>query len=118
MLGPGFSLACPALVIQLYWPLRGPFGSRPVYQVASVDHFLNRLLSGTNWPLPEMIHDHPFIHTHIHIQRQRDRETEIDRDRQRDRYRHRDRQRQRERSQRAVSTMSTRYHGPQCVVRK
>ena len=92
MLGPGFSLACPALVIQLYWPLGGPFGSRPVYQVTSVDHSLNRLLSGTNWPLPEMSCDYPLTHRHTHThththtetgEREREREREEREERER-----------------------------------
>ena len=93
MLGPGFSLACPALVIQLYWPLGGPFGSRPVYQVTSVDHSLNRLLSGTNWPLPEMSCDYPLTHRHTHTH------THTHRDR-RERERERERRERREREER------------------
>ena len=103
MLGPGFSLACPALVIQLYWPLGGPFGSRPVYQVTSVDHSLNRLLSGTNWPLPEMSCDYPLTHrhthTHTHTQRQ-EREREREREEREERERgERDRREREEREE-------------------
>lgn len=73
MLGPGFSLACPALVIQLYWPLRGHFGSRPVYQVAPVSHFLHRLLSGHYQRRPMTTP----LHTHTDREKEREREKAV-----------------------------------------